>query len=74
MLRRVAEEEVVLARGAALAPAALVLEQDGEALRPLRVVAGRVQARERGMGQDVDRTISASSSRPFPGPRERPSR
>jgi hypothetical protein len=39
------------------------LEQDGEPLRPFRMSAeDGMQARERRMAQDVDRTISSSSA------------
>ena len=71
VLARVYKKELLVGRCAALAPDMLVLEEDGEPLRPLGMVAGRVQARERGMGQDVDRTISASVSS---SPPARPSR
>jgi len=49
----------------------LVLEQDGEPLRPLGMMAGRMEARQRRVAQDVDRTISASVST---SPPARPSR
>ena len=71
VLGRVDEPELLLGRAAPFAPHELVLEEDGQPLRPLGVVAGRVEARERGMRQDVDRTISASASR---SPSARPSR
>ena len=50
------------------------LEEDGQSLRSLRVLAGGVEARERGMGQDVDRTISSSSSSDATPGLARPSR
>lgn len=62
VLARVYEEELVLGRPSALAPDVLVVEKDGEPLRPVRMVAGRMEARERRMGQDVDLTVSASAS------------
>ena len=69
VLRGVHEQELVLGGAPALAPDHLMLEEHGESLRPLRVVAGRMQARERRMRQDVDRTISASDSMsPFARP------
>jgi hypothetical protein len=40
----------------------LVLEQHGDPLGPLGVMAGRMEVRERRMRQDVDRTISVSRS------------
>jgi hypothetical protein len=49
----------------------LMLEQHRHPLGPLRVMAGGMETRERGMGQDVDRTISASVSSSLPA---RPSR
>jgi hypothetical protein len=71
VLARVYKEKLVVGRRATLAPYVLVLEQDGQPLRPLGMVAGRMQARERGVAQDVDRTISASAST---SPPARPSR
>jgi hypothetical protein len=71
VLARVYKKQLVVGRGPALAPQVLVLEQDSQPLRPLGMVACRVQARERGMAQDVDRTISASAST---SPPARPSR
>ena len=73
MLGGVAEEELVLTRGAPLAPEVLVAEEDGEPLGPLRVAAGRVQPRERRMRQDVDELSSARTRSARP-PRPRPSR
>ena len=71
VLARVHEEELVLGRGPALAPHVLVVEQHPEPFRPVGMVPGRMESRERGMGQDVDRTISASRST---SPPARPSR
>jgi hypothetical protein len=48
-----------------------MLEQHGDPLRPFRMMAGGMKVRERGMRQDVDRTISASVSSSAPA---RPSR
>ena len=69
----VAEQQLVLGRGAALAPVREVLEQDPEPLFRFGMRARRVQMRERGVGQDVDRTISSSSSSDAPPARARPS-
>ena len=67
--------EVGLGRGAPLAPDLQVREQLRQPPARLRVMAGRVQARERGVGQDVDRrTASASWSSLFAAPAESPSR
>ena len=54
VLGGVAEQELLGRRRAALAPDVLVREQDREPLGPLRVAAGRVQPRQRGVRQDVD--------------------
>lgn len=62
VLARVYEEELVVGRPSALAPDVLVLEQDREPLRTVGMMARRMEARERRMGQDVDRTVSASTS------------
>jgi len=74
VLLRVAEPKLLLGRRPSLAPLADVLEQDGEPLGPLRVVLGRVEARERGVRQDVDRTLLSSSSSGTPPARASPSR
>ena len=71
VLARVNKKELVLGRRATLAPPVPMVEQDGEPLRPLGVVAGGMETRERRMAQDVDRTISASASS---SPPARPSR
>ena len=71
MPARVNEEELIVGRRPSFAPYVLVLEQDGEPLRPLGVMAGGMEARKRGVAQDVDRTISASAST---SPPARPSR
>jgi hypothetical protein len=71
VLSRVYKKELVVGRVPALAPPVSVLQQDRQPFRPLRVLAGGVEARERGVGQDVDRTISASVSS---SPPARPSR
>jgi hypothetical protein len=73
VLARVYKKELVLRRGPALAPDALVREQDDEAFPPVGMVAGRVQARKRRMGQDVDASDasrSASALRPRPRAKE----
>jgi hypothetical protein len=62
MLLGVAEQELLVRCPAPLAPEVLVLEQDGDPLGPLGVMPGRMEARERRVRQDVDRTISASRS------------
>ena len=74
VLGRVHEQQLLLACRATFAPQVLVLEQRGQPLAPLRVVAGGMEARERRVRQDVDRTISASSSRLLPSPCATPSR
>ena len=74
VLRAVAEQQLVFGCGSALAPVGEVLEQDGEPLLRLGVRARRVQVRERGVGQDVDRTVSSSSSSDTPPARARPTR
>ena len=74
VLGRVHEQQLLLACRATLAPQVPVLEQRGQPLAPLRVVAGGMEARERRVRQDVDRTISASSSRLLPSPCATPSR
>jgi hypothetical protein len=74
MRRGVAEKQLVLGRRAAFAPVREVLEQDDEALLPLGVLTRPVQVRERRMGQDVDRTVSSSSSSDAPPDRASPTR
>jgi hypothetical protein len=68
------ERDLLRGRGAAIAGAFEPGQQDGEPLLALRMVPGRMEARERGVGQDVDRTISLSSSSPFAAPAESPRR
>ena len=51
-----------------------MLEERGEPFGPLGMVARRMELRERRVGQDVDRTISASSSMLFRELRETPRR
>ena len=74
VLRGVAEEQLLLCCYTALDPIGEVLEEDGEPLAPLGVLARRVQAGERGVGQEVDRTVSSSSSSDAPPARARPTR
>ena len=74
VLGGVAGAQLVLVRRAALGPVREVLQQHGDPLGPLRVVAGRVQARERRVRQEVDRTIWSSSSSDAAPARARPSR
>jgi hypothetical protein len=74
VLGGVAEQELLLGRRAADARVGEVLQQDGEPLRPFGVMTGGVEARERRVGQDVDRTISSSSSSDATPGRARPSR
>ena len=74
VLRGVAKEQLLLGGRAALGPRGEVLEQDREPLSPLGVLACRVQAGERGVGQEVDRTVSSSSSSDAPPDRARPTR
>jgi hypothetical protein len=75
VLTGVAEQQLLLCGGSALACGRQVLEQDGEPLGSFRMVAGRMQACERAMRQDVDaRTAAASSSRVAPPALARPSR
>ena len=69
-----AEEQLVFGRCAALRPVGEVLEEDGQPLSALGVLAGRVQARERGVGQDVDRMVSSSSLSDALPDRARPTR
>src|ERR1700751_839210 len=54
VLGGVAPEQLLDRRGAALAPQVLVREENPEAFGSLKVLAGWVQPRERGMRQDVD--------------------
>ena len=72
-LRPVAELELVVGRGAALAVVGEALEERCEPFPPLRVLPGRMQARKGGVAQDVDRAIRSSSSRLF-SPCARPTR
>jgi hypothetical protein len=74
VLLRVAEQELLLGRGASLGPFGEAREQNLEPLPALGVCARRVQARERWVRQEVDRTSSCSSSRVAPFLRARPSR
>jgi hypothetical protein len=74
VLARVAEKELVVARRAPLARIREALGENGEPLRTLRMVTGRVQARERRVRQDVDRAIRSSSSSDVPLLRARPTR
>ena len=74
MLGRMAEENVLLSGRCALACIREVPEQDREPFGVLGVVAGRVEARERRVRQDVDWTISANSSSEATPGRARPSR
>ena len=74
MILTVAEEQLVLRCGAAFAPVREALEQDREPLALFGMLARLVQAGERGMGQDVDRTVSSSSSSVAPPARARPTR
>jgi hypothetical protein len=73
VLGRVAEPKLVLARPPSLTRVGEPLEQRGEPLLPFRVVPGRVELGERRMRQDVDRTISPSSSSDAAPARARPS-
>ena len=74
VLRGVAEQELVLGRRATYARVGEMLQQDGQSLRAFGMVAGGVEARERRVRQDVDRTISSSSSIDATPGRARPSR
>jgi hypothetical protein len=74
MLGGVAEQELVLGRRATYARVGEMLQQDGQSLRAFGMVAGGVEARERRVRQDVDRTISTSSSRDTDSRCARPSR
>jgi hypothetical protein len=74
VLGRMTQAQVVLGRSPPLGPALEVVEQDGEARRPFRVGPGRVQARERRVRQDVDRTVSSSASSGVPFARASPTR
>ena len=74
MLGRVAEQDLVDRGGATFAPALELLEEDGEPLRTFRMMSRGVKPRERGVRQDVDRTISASSSSDATPLRARPTR
>gem|GEM_PF-4698320 len=74
VLGRVAELQLGLGRGTPLARPGKPLEQDGEPLRPLGMMARRMQLRESGMAQEVDRTISSSSPSDATPGRARPSR
>ena len=74
LLGAVAEQQLLLGRGAALAPVGEVLEENREPRLRLGVRARPVQVRERRMGQELDRTVSSSSSRDAPRARERPTR
>jgi hypothetical protein len=74
MLGGVAEQELVLGRRATYARVGEMLQQDGQSLRAFGMVAGGVEARERRVRQDVDRTISSSSSTDATPGRARPSR
>jgi hypothetical protein len=63
VLARVTREQLVVGCSASLTCVRKPLEQDGEPLRPFRMSAeDGMQARERRMAQDVDRTISSSSA------------
>ena len=72
MLRRVTAKNLLLARGAPLDPREQ-LEQEGQTLRALRVIPGRVQLGETPVAVDVYRALAASlSASPF-SPQERTS-
>jgi hypothetical protein len=74
VLCAVAQQQLVIGRRAALGPVSEVLEEDGEPLLRFGVCARRVEVRERRMGQDVDRTVSSSSSSDTPPARASPTR
>ena len=74
MLGGVTEQELLVGRRAADARVGEVLEQNCQPLRPFRVMTGGVETRERRVRQDVDRTISSSSSTEATPGRARPSR
>ena len=74
MLLAVAEQQFVLARRSAFAPLREVLEQYGQSCLLLRVVTRGMQARERGLRQDVDLTDSSSCSSETPPARAMPTR
>lgn len=74
MIGRVAEKDVLLVGRRALAGVAEMAKENGEALWRLGMVACRMEARERRVRQDVDRTISANSSSEATPGRARPSR
>jgi hypothetical protein len=74
VLCAVAEQQLSVGRRATFGPIREVLEQDGEPLFRFGVCARRVQVRERRVGQDVDRTVSSSSSSGTPPARASPTR
>ena len=74
VLWAVAEQQLIVGRRTALGPVREVLEQDGEPLLRFGMCTRGVQARERRVGQDVDRTVSSSSSSDAPPARARPTR
>jgi hypothetical protein len=69
----VAEPKLLLARRPSFTRLGESLEQYGKSLLAFRVVPGRVQLGERRVRQDVDRTISSSSSSDAAPARARPS-
>ena len=74
VLCAVAEQQLIVGCRATLGPVREVLEQDGEPLLRFGVCARRVEVRERRVGQDVDRTVSSSSSSDTPPARASPTR
>ena len=66
VLGRVAEQQLLVGCCAALACIGKALQERLEPRRVLRMVPGRVQARERGMRQDVDLRVSSSCSSEAP--------
>ena len=68
VLGRVAEQQLVDRRRAALAPDVLVGEQHLEPFGSLRMPAGRVQPRHCGVRQDVDSAATRLATPPSPRP------
>jgi hypothetical protein len=74
VLCAVAEQQLLFGGRATLGPVREVLEQDGKPLLRFGVRARRVEVREPRVGQDVDRTVSSSSSSGTPPARASPTR
>jgi len=74
VLCAVAEQQLLFGGCAAFVPVREVLEQDREPLLRFGMCARRVEVRQRRVGQDVDRTVSSSSSSDTPPARASPTR